>query len=105
MPNPLQAEAQLQNLMENLRCQVCKLHEAAEREQLTPFLQEAQRRWRMHLQNKVACSVADESTMSQFESELERRFKQLEQEFRPWAADMGERFVPSNNGAKALASG
>ena len=29
--------------------------------------------------------------MSQFESELERRFKQLEQDFRPWAADMGER--------------
>ena len=25
------------------------------------------------------------------ESELERRFKQLEQNFRPWAADMGER--------------
>ena len=93
MPNPAQAEAQLQNLMENLQRQVQSRMKRFEREQLTPFLQEAQRQMEnaSSEQGRMQWEQDMNQLMSQFESELERRFEQLEQEFRPWAADMGER--------------
>ena len=93
MSNPAEAEAQLQNLMENLQRQVQSRMKRFEREQLTPFLQEAQRQMEnaSSEQGRMQWEQDMNQLMSQFESELERRFKQLEQEFRPWAADMGER--------------
>ena len=93
MTNPAQAEAQLQNLMENLQRQVQNRMKRFEREQLTPFLQEAQRQMEnaSSEQGRMQWEQDMNQLMSQFESELERRFKQLEQDFRPWAADMGER--------------
>ena len=93
MTNPAQAEAQLQNLMENLQRQVQIRMKRFEREQLTPFLQEAQRQMEnaSSEQGRMQWEQDMNQLMSQFESELERRFKQLEQDFRPWAADMGDR--------------
>lgn len=91
MPSP--AEAQLQKMMENLQRQVQSRMKRFEREQLTPFLQEAQRQMEnaSSEQGRMQWEQDMNQLMSQFESELERRFKQLEQEFRPWAADMGDR--------------
>ena len=91
MPGP--AEAHLQKMMENLQRQVQSRMKRFEREQLTPFLQEAQRQMEnaSSEQGRLQWEQDMNQLMSQFESELERRFKQLEQEFRPWAADMGER--------------
>ena len=93
MTNPAQAEAQLQNLMENLQRQVQSRMKRFEREQLKPFLQEAQRQMEnaSSEQGRMQWEQDMNQLMSQFESELERRFKQLEQDFRPWAADMGDR--------------
>lgn len=93
MPNPAEAEAQLQNLMENLQRQVQSRMKRFEREQLKPFLQEAQRQMEnaSSEQGRMQWEQDMNQLMSQFEFELERRFKQLEQEFQPWAADMGER--------------
>ena len=93
MTNPAQAEAQLQNLMENLQRQIQSRMKRFEREQLKPFLQEAQRQMEnaSSEQGRMQWEQDMNQLMSQFESELERRFEQLEQEFRPWAADMGER--------------
>ena len=93
MTNPAQAEAQLQRMMENLQRQVQSRMKRFEREQLKPFLQEAQRQMEnaSSEQGRMQWEQDMNQLMSQFESELERRFKQLEQEFRPWAADMGER--------------
>ena len=93
MLNPTETEAQLQNLMENLHRQVQNRMQRFEREQLMPFLQEAQRQMENASaeQNRMQWEQDMNRLMSQFESEVERRFKQLEQDFRPWAADMGER--------------
>jgi hypothetical protein len=93
MTNPAQAEAQLQNLMENLQRQVQSRMKRFEREQLKPFLQEAQRQMEnaSSEQGRMQWEQDMNQLMSQFESELERRFKQLEQDFRPWAADMRDR--------------
>ena len=93
MLNPAEAEAQLQNLMENLQQQVQSRMKRFEREQLKPFLQEAQRQMEnaSSEQGRMQWEQDMNRLMSQFESELERRFKQLEQDFRPWAADMGNR--------------
>ena len=93
MPKPTEAEAQLQILMENLQRQVQSRMKRFEREQLTPFLQEAQRQMENASSERSRRQMEQDMNqlMSQFESELERRFKQLEQNFRPWAADMGER--------------
>jgi hypothetical protein len=93
MLNPAEAEAQLQNLMENLQQQVQSRMKRFEREQLKPFLQEAQRQMEnaSSEQGRMQWEQDMNQLMSQFESELERRFKQLEQDFRPWAADMGNR--------------
>ena len=79
--------------MENLQRQVQSRMKRFEREQLTPFLQEAQRQMEnaSSEQGRMQWEQDMNQLMSQFESELERRFKQLEQDFRPWAADMGER--------------
>jgi len=91
--HPSEAEAQLQSLMENLHRQVQKRMQRFEREQLSPFLQEAQRQMEnaQSNQNRMQWEQDMNRLMSQFESEVERRFKQLELDFRPWAADMGER--------------
>ena len=91
--NPSEAEAQLQNLMENLHRQVQNRMHRFEHEQLWPFLQEAQRQMEnaQSNQNRMQWEQDMNRLMSQFESEVERRFKQLELDFRPWAADMGER--------------
>ncbi|RPG09743.1 MAG: PDZ domain-containing protein [Phycisphaera sp. TMED24] len=93
MLHPSEAEAQLQSLMENLHRQVQNRMQRFEREQLSPFLQEAQRQMEnaQSNQNRMQWEQDMNRLMSQFESEVERRFKQLEQDFRPWAADMGER--------------
>ena len=93
MLNPAEAEAQLQNLMKNLQQQVQSRMQRFEREQLKPFLQEAQRQMEnaSSEQGRMQWEQDMNQLMSQFESELERRFKQLEQDFRPWAADMGDR--------------
>ena len=93
MLNPAEAEAQLQNLMENLQQQVQSRMKRFEREQLKPFLQEAQRQMEnaSSEQGRMQWEQDMNQLMSKFESELERRFKQLEQDFRPWAADMGNR--------------
>lgn len=92
MPNPSQAEAQLQSLMENLHRRVHERMQRFERENLAPLLQEAQRQVEnAHAQqNRMQWEQDMNQLMSQFESEVERRFKQLEQDFRPWAADLGE---------------
>ena len=93
MPNPSDAEIQLQSLMEDLHRQVQNRMQRFEREQLAPFMQEAQRQMEnAHAnQGRMQWEQDMNQLMSQFESEVERRFKQLEQDFRPWAADMGER--------------
>ena len=93
IPNPAEAEAQLQRMMENLQRQVQSRMKRFEREQLAPFLQEAQRQMEnaSSEQGRMQWEQDMNQLMSQFESELERRFKQLEQDFRPWAADMGDR--------------
>ena len=93
MPNPSDAEIQLQSLMEDLHRQVQNRMRRFEREQLAPFMQEAQRQMEnAHAnQGRMQWEQDMNQLMSQFESEVERRFKQLEQDFRPWAADMGER--------------
>jgi hypothetical protein len=93
MLDPAEAEAHLQNLMENLQQQVQSRMKRFEREQLKPFLQEAQRQMEnaSSEQGRMQWEQDMNQLMSQFESELERRFKQLEQDFRPWAADMGNR--------------
>ena len=93
MVNPSEAEAQLQNFMENLHRRVHDRMLRFERENLTPLLQEAQRQVEnAHAQqNKMQWEQDMNQLMSQFESEVERRFKQLEQDFRPWAADLAER--------------
>jgi hypothetical protein len=92
MPNPSQAEAQLQSLMENFHRRVHDRMQRFERENLAPLLQEAQREVEnAHAQqNRMQWEQDMNQLMSQFESEVERRFKQLEQDFRPWAADLGE---------------
>jgi hypothetical protein len=92
MPNPSQAEAQLQSLMENFHRRVRDRMQRFERENLAPLLQEAQRQVEnAHAQqNRMQWEQDMNQLMSQFESEVERRFKQLEQDFRPWAADLGE---------------
>ena len=79
--------------MENLQRQVQSRMKRFEREQLAPFLQEAQRQMEnaSSEQGRMQWEQDMNQLMSQFESELERRFKQLEQDFRPWAADMGDR--------------
>ena len=79
--------------MENLHRQVQNRMQRFEREQLSPFLQEAQRQMEnaQSNQNRMQWEQDMNRLMSQFESEVERRFKQLEQDFRPWAADIGER--------------
>ncbi|MEC8770818.1 MAG: PDZ domain-containing protein [Planctomycetota bacterium] len=93
MPNPSDAEIQLQSLMEDLHRQVQNRMQRFEREQLAPFMQEAQRQMEnAHAnQGRMQWEQDMNQLMSQFASEVERRFKQLEQDFRPWAADMGER--------------
>ena len=93
MSGPAEAEAQLQKMMENLQRQVQSRMKRFEREQLKPFLQEAQRQMEnaSSEQGRMQWEQDMNQLMSQFESELERRFKQLEQDFRPWAADMGDR--------------
>jgi hypothetical protein len=92
MPNPSQAEAQLQSLMENFHRRVHDRMQRFERENLAPLLQEAQREVEnAHAQqNRMQWEQDMNQLMSQFETEVERRFKQLEQDFRPWAADLGE---------------
>lgn len=92
MPNPSQAEAQLQSLMENLHRQVHDRMQRFERENLAPLLQEAQRQVEnAHAQqHRMQWEQDMNQLMSQFEAEVEQRFKQLEQDFRPWAADLGE---------------
>jgi hypothetical protein len=92
MPNPSQAEAQLQSLMENFHRRVHDRMQRFERENLAPLLQEAQREVEnAHAQqNRMQWEQDMNQLMSQFESEVERRFRQLEQDFRPWAADLGE---------------
>jgi hypothetical protein len=92
MPNPSQAEAQLQSLMENFHRRVRDRMQRFERENLAPLLQEAQREVEnAHAQqNRMQWEQDMNQLMSQFETEVERRFKQLEQDFRPWAADLGE---------------
>jgi hypothetical protein len=92
MPNPSQAEAQLQSLMENFHRRVHDRMQRFERENLAPLLQEAQREVEnAHAQqNRMQWEQDMNQLMSQFETEVERRFKQLEQDFRPWAPDLGE---------------
>ena len=92
MSNPSQAEAQLQSIMENLHRRVHDRMQRFERENLAPLLEEAQRQvGNAHAQHHRMQQEQDmNQLMSQFEAEVERRFKQLEQDFRPWAADLGE---------------
>ena len=92
MLKPSEAEVQLQNLMEDLHRQVQHRMQRFEREQLAPFLQEAQLQMEEAHSNlsRMQWEKDMNQLMSQFEAEVERRFKQLEQDFRPWAAEMGE---------------
>ena len=77
--------------MENLQRQVQSRMKRFEREQLKPFLQEAQRQMEnaSSEQGRMQWEQDMNQLMSQFESELERRFKQLEQEFQPHRLSFG----------------
>ncbi|MAV54433.1 MAG: hypothetical protein CMJ28_00575 [Phycisphaerae bacterium] len=89
--------AQMQRMMGDLERQIQNRMQKFEHEQVMPFMRDAQQRLEKSMQRSHSGMEFERweldmnLLMRQFEFEIKRRFEQLEKEFRPWAAEVGNR--------------